>query len=170
MNIERRDLIEIVGLISVVLSLLFVGQQLRLDRSLALAEQYSARAESMKEDIRTRMESGVHVPNAIARWERGVRPSWWNEEIERRVTAQERTPSEIVISLLEQNLVYYQDDNLYFLYRQGLHSEEFWTGVQTNIKNKLAANPIARGIYTNRQIEREIDHLVRQLVAEIERE
>ena len=170
MKIERRDLIEIVGLLSIVLSLLFVGQQLRLDRSLALAEQYSARAESMKDDIRTRMESDAHMANAIVAWGRGDRPAWWNDGIEARIVASEWTPSEVVMNILEQQLLYYQDDNLYFQYRQGLLNEEFWIGVQTNMKTKLALDPIAMGVYTNRTIEREIDHIVRQVVAEIERE
>lgn len=52
MKASKKELVEIVGIFAVVASLIFVGMQLQLDRKVALAEQYSNRAESVKADRR----------------------------------------------------------------------------------------------------------------------
>ena len=54
---SKKELVEIVGIFAVVASLILVGMQLQLDRKVALAEQYSNRAESVKADRRVILES-----------------------------------------------------------------------------------------------------------------
>ena len=51
MQSDTRKILEIVGVLSVVASLLFVGMQLLLDRRITTAEQYQNRAESRKSDF-----------------------------------------------------------------------------------------------------------------------
>ena len=82
MQLDTKRLIEYVGVLTVVASLLFVGMQLYLDRQIASAEQYQNRAESRKSDLRTLLESDAYLTLSAERWDAGNRPRWWNEEIE----------------------------------------------------------------------------------------
>ena len=57
MRINSRKIVEGIGAAAIVASLGFVGMQLILDRNVALAGQYATRSESLKDDLRTQMES-----------------------------------------------------------------------------------------------------------------
>lgn len=57
MKTSKKYIVEIAGIFAVVVSLIFVGMQLQLDRKVALADQYFNRAESAKADRRALLES-----------------------------------------------------------------------------------------------------------------
>ena len=57
MKTSKKELAEIVGIFAIVASLIFVGLQLRLEHKVAMADQYFNRAETVKEDYRTRLLS-----------------------------------------------------------------------------------------------------------------
>ena len=80
MKSDSKKIFEIVGNLSVVASLLFVGMQLYLDRQIAAAEQYQFRAESRKADLRVQLESDAYIARRVEAWKAGIRPIWWNEE------------------------------------------------------------------------------------------
>ena len=81
MKTNIKQTIEIIGFAAVVVSLIFVGIQLRLDSRVALADQYAFRSESVKNDLRSRIESEDFLEMEVKRWENGSRPPWWTEEI-----------------------------------------------------------------------------------------
>lgn len=169
MKFDRREIVEIVGVLAVALSLLFVGQQLRQDRRVALAEQYSFRSESMKADLRSQLESEMFMANRVTAWERGDRPRWWTEIHDESIEEANLSVPEVQTFILQIQLIYYQDDNLYYQYQQGLSSEEFWLSVQSNLERRLR-RPIERAIYSDRAIEREIDSVVAELLIKIDSE
>lgn len=74
MKISSRDFAEIFGAVAVTASLLFVGQQLHLDRKVALADQYFNREESAKADRRSLLESDAYFQDIEESWSLGWRP------------------------------------------------------------------------------------------------
>jgi len=67
MRLDSKQVIDIIGVTAIVASLIFVGLQLMLDRNVSIAAQYAARSESLKADLRTRMESNGYMSSRI-RW------------------------------------------------------------------------------------------------------
>ena len=170
MKFGKKEITEVIGLLAVALSLLFVGQQLRLDRQVALAEQYASRSESMKADLRSRMESDMIMTTLAAAWDRGDRPNWWNSEVEDSTKNAGLSGSEVQMQIFDVQLLYFQDDNLYYQYQQGLLSEEFWDSVENFMQLRIRQNPMVRAIYTNRRIETELDSVIRNIVSELDSE
>ena len=78
------------------------------------------------------------------------------------------TGSELHMAIFDRQLIYYQDDNLYFQYQQGLLSEEFWIGVRNGIVERLTNDPLGRAVYENRTITRELDQVIAEILTEID--
>ena len=68
MKIDNKALVELVGVLTVTASLVFVGMQLMLDRKVAIAEQYFNRTESAKQDRRTLLLSPVFYQEVEDWW------------------------------------------------------------------------------------------------------
>ena len=155
---------------AVVLSLVFVGIQLYLDRQVAVAEQYSFRSVSMKNDIRAYMESELVLQSRIAQWERGVMPGWWNDAIEKYVKDNELSVEEVWAEYSRFELLYFQTDNMYFQYQQGLLDETFWLSLRNNNLRNALRQPFGRVVYTGRSIQRPIDQVILEVEAELNAE
>ncbi|NKB32431.1 MAG: hypothetical protein GKR91_04970 [Pseudomonadales bacterium] len=149
MKLNQQQVIEIVGVSAVVISLAFVGLQLYLDRQVVIASQYSERSESMKSDIRMRLESESYMLYQTKLGEGSVRPEHWTEAQESLVESFNFTASEIVVFQADQQLYMYQFDNLYFQYKQGLLEPEDWIIYRNNLKTRMR-NPIARAEFQSR--------------------
>ena len=162
MKFDNKQLIDIVGTASIVLSLLFVGFQLLLERRVAEADIYFNRAESMKADTRILLESGIFIQSQTDQWESGWRPNYWNSEIEEYVEAQSLPTELIVISNLRNSLNVIQIDNLYFQYKQGLFPEQDWIAAKESIRTQLS-NPLLRAQYTTTPLRN-----IQELLAELE--
>ncbi|MFK7865478.1 MAG: hypothetical protein AB8B95_14780 [Pseudohongiellaceae bacterium] len=160
MNEKQKLLIEIIGVMGIVLSLVFVGMQLNFEAEVALSEQYANRAESIKSDLRTRLESEALMSALEIRWEFGERPSWWNEEYERQVTVSDASAKQVWANIYNIQLGLYQADNLYFQYQQGLLDEEFWKISRDNVKESLQ-DSFVRDVYLDSYLP------IREVVLEI---
>ena len=169
MKIENKHLIEIVGVLAIVVSLLFVGMQLMLDRQVALGEQYFNRAESQKEDARTRFASESYMLRRAELWDNGDRPSWWADSDESRYSESGLTGLDMVQRIDNQYLRLLSFDNLYFQYGQGLLTEDFWLTTRIALKTTLRT-PMGRGEFTRPGFGRPIDKLIEELIAEIDAE
>ena len=64
-KLSNRELAEIVGVLAVVASLVFVGLQLMLDRKIASGEQYSARAMARQSMLQSYLESDAAYPHTL---------------------------------------------------------------------------------------------------------
>ena len=162
---SQRTYLEIVGLISVVLSLVFVGIQLLLDRRIAEAEIYSDRAESIKEDIRALMANEVFIESRAELWASGFRPDSWSPELEEFVTEQNYSHEFLQVIFHRDNLQYIHWDNLFYQYSQGLLSEEIWMSVREGIKSSLR-NPLQRYSYAGDGMP--ISTVIDELISEID--
>ena len=118
MKLRVKETIEIVGVFAVVASLIFVGMQLYFDRQVALAEQYSNRAESMKSDLRSQLESDVYMNERALIWDAGVRPTLWNDKLAARAELVGYGGKEVRSQIIVNRLMLLQFDNLYFQYKR----------------------------------------------------
>lgn len=146
MNNNQKQLIEIIGVIGIVVSLFFVGMQLYFETEVALSEQYASRAESMKSDLRARLESDDWMSAQERAWENGERPAWWNEDYENQSTIAGFSPREVWATIYNIQLGVYQADNLYFQYQKGLLDEELWIDVRKTVSD-LMQNSYVREVY-----------------------
>jgi len=166
MKANIKQLFEVIGTISIVLSLLFVGYQLLLERRMAEAEIYFNRAESRKSDARTLIESEIYIQSRADQWNSGWRPDYWNDELETYVSIQGISTEAIQIRLIRDFISVLHSDSLYFQYRQGLFSDEDWEGARAGIKGQLS-DPLSRVRYQNSGYPA-LRVLVEELIEEIE--
>ena len=171
MKASKKDLVEIAGIFAVVASLIFVGMQLQLDRKVALAEQYSNRAESVKADRRIILESDALMQNLEERWALGWRPVYWDEDWEIAGLVKEGALSSrgVIAEIISKQLAIIGYDTIYYQYRQGLLDEESWSGLRSSLKRGMAQNELTRAVYI--QFARTtIQPVVEELLHEIESE
>ena len=163
MKSNTRKILETVGILSVVASLLFVGMQLLLDRRIATSEQYQNRAESRKSDFRAMLESDGYMAYETERWESGIRPSWWTDELKVNAEREGLSSTSIVASILSDRMSLVHFDNLYYQYNQGMLDEEFWQGVLGLLETQMSTNPQVRAIWLNARLRRPIADLLEKL-------
>ena len=114
MKLETKQLVEIIGIVAVVASLVFVGMQLQLDRRAAVGEQYSSRAQAWQAVLQSELESDEYLATFSKRWENGVRPNWWVDD--NRITGEDSTPTDVEVLRLTWTMLLTGQDNLYFQY------------------------------------------------------
>jgi len=141
--IDWRASAELVGLAAIVVSLVFVGLELRQSQKIALAAQYQARTDSGREYFYQSLASDYRVDDLaadIASWEwpagfLSADETQWLDEHTSSVAAQAAYWA--VINL-------YGFDNYYFQYQSGLLSEEGWLALQSRLRALLRDDPFAR--------------------------
>ena len=114
MQLTTKQLVETIGILGVIASLLFVGVQMYYDRQIALGNSYQQRADSRKEDLRTRFESDTFILEVKDRIERGNPPTWWSEDINNYRTNENIPIEELVRYSIRLQLDLYQLDNLIY--------------------------------------------------------
>lgn len=171
MKASKKDLVEIAGIFAVVASLIFVGMQLQLDRKVALAEQYSNRAESVKADRRIILESDALMQYREKRWALGWRPAYWDEDWEIAGLVKEGALSSrgVIAAIIQDQLAIIGYDTIYYQYRQGLLEEESWIGLRSSLKRGMARDELARAVYIT-HARATIRPVVEELLHEIESE
>lgn len=171
MKTSKKDLAEILGIVAVVASLIFVGMQLQLDRKVAIAEQYASRAESVKEDYRTMLLSPEYFRYVEEFWAiNGIgwstNPDW--EEVE-QIRAGTLSVSSLEALELTVRLQMVGYDNLYFQYQQGLLDEESWLGLRSSMKATMAFSKTLSDIFES-AARANIRPVVEEVLKEIEAE
>ena len=169
MKTSKKEIVEIVGILGVVASLIFVGMQLMLDRKVALAEQYFSRAESAKADRRSMLESQDHIQYIEDLWALGERPSYWDEswEIARRIDEGAVSVRGVYAEIMADRLNIIGYDNVYFQYRQGLLDEEMWSEMRSTIKRSMARDELTNAVYDH-YARSTIEPVIDEILLEIE--
>jgi len=167
MKSDTKTIIESVGILGVIASLIFVGMQFVFDRRVALSEQYAYRSESIKADIRTKLESGPYMQMQTKIWENGFRPVWWSPELEINMKEQNLSGSDLMSQILQHQMQIVHWDNLQFQFNQGLLNDTFWSGSQRRIRQNLG-DPLARAVYL--QGARDLRPLIKRLIIELDQE
>ena len=111
---EWKEVAELIGLIAIIASLIFVGLQLKQSQEIALANQYQARAEAVQQLHLTHMEVG-RVPAVPA----------FREQIAAGVSTVD----------INTNLwLWIQMDNHHYQYQHGFLDEEAWQAQLSNTR------------------------------------
>ena len=149
MKTNTKDIVEIIGIFAIVVSLIFVGIQLRLERKVAMADQYFNRAESVKEDYRTRLLSSEYFRAVEEHWaitgQTYYSDSDWPEM--QQVRDGVRRISSVDALMLVDKLQIVGYDNLYFQYKQGLIDELTWNGLRRGLKKSMAYSELTRDVF-----------------------
>ncbi len=148
-----RDLLETIGVLAVVVSLVFVGLQLRQEHVYAQGEQYQARSEMRLANLRSMIESEVAL-GAIAK-RNGFTDTG-------RLTKEEQA-----FALLGREIGLASWDNVHYQYELGLLDHSYWTAARERVKDELR-DPVRRQFYEDAGQRETFQALVQQLVSEIE--
>ena len=108
---NKRDInavVQLLGMLGIIISLIFVGLEMRQSQRIAIAGQYQARAAMNAASIQAAIEAGIDF-NAQS----GLSQS-------------NLTPEEQVQQRNFTNLAYTRIENDYYQYQQGLIDEETW--------------------------------------------
>lgn len=115
-----KSVIEAAGTLAIVVSLIFVGLQLRQSQEIAIAAQYQARAEAAQSMYMSLQESGISL-NAG------------------RKSVSEMTPFERYTAENVNRWAWTQSDNLYFQYHAGFLDEESLEGMKYRVERVFAS-------------------------------
>ena len=147
MKISNRQLAELIGIISVVASLIFVGLQLMLDRQVAIAAQFHNRSELGHNDLVSRFENEPYIRMQAQQLENGFEPTWWNPEIEKYRSERKLTLEDIVrLELLLRN-EFLRYNNNYYQYSRGLiDRENYLNGLRNYFLQRMGQDPLFRAV------------------------
>ena len=109
-----KDIAELIAVVAIVASLIFVGLQLKQSQEIALANQFQARAQAIQGLIETQMEIG-QVTDAPG----------WRDAISKGVLASD---------INERHWLWLAFDNHYFQYQSGFLEESAWQAQLRNIR------------------------------------
>jgi len=119
-----RLALEMVGIVSIVASLVFLGLQMRQTHEIALATLYQMRADSARELTKTQLESEV-LRDARLKADAGA----------------ELTPHDLFVLNSADFLSFNHFESSHFLYQQGLLSDEHWESDLRAIGAMMEGNP-----------------------------
>ena len=118
-NVTWKTVIETAGILAIVVSLVFVGLQLRQSQEIAIAAQYQARAQAAQSMYMSLQESGTSLVG--------------------RKRISEMTPFERHTAENVNRWAWTQSDNLYFQYHAGFLDEESLEGMKYRVERVFGA-------------------------------
>jgi hypothetical protein len=162
MNSSRiRDWLEIIGLFSVVTSLIFVGIQMRQSQDIAIANQYQARFDSFL-SIQLGLLENVHT----LRFTGGIARSRYREiaSVDQLTLLETMDDEELGATYLYAFMTLKQFDNLYFQYQAGFLADTSWQPLQAACRAFLAGG--AQIVYqiTRHELRSEFQQLVDEMI------
>lgn len=154
---KLRDWLEIVGMFMVVLSLAFVGFEIRQAHKISLSQAYQSRTVTAAE------WNYELASNQVAL-------SGWRKANERRDDEISQEEHDAVFRMVASVLYLY--DNAYYQYEEGFVSEGFWLSTRTAMKNFMTPPAINTMVMARLEIQDrpEFKALVRTLDQEIRAE
>lgn len=135
MNANKlNDWLQIIGMFSVVASLVFVGFELRQAHEISLSQAYQSRASAAVE-FNSAFAANAAALSAFRKSAEGAGNT---------ITAEER-------DALTRTLfgVYFLYDNAYYQYQQGFVSDDFWLTTRRSMK-AMMSNPFAESVFMER--------------------
>ena len=158
LNIKQlRDWLELAGIFGVILSLIFVGFQLKQDREIALSMAMQARTETTIQNIQE-LASNPILASALNKVERG--------EIHELLLSERRAIA------LSAKASLYNLDNTHWQFSNGFLSEEKWIASRAALKLILSQTYGVRETYEENPAEwrtsfrQVIDELILEIDAE----
>ena len=157
---------QIVGIFAIVASLIFVGLQMKQAQTIAVGDQYQARADAALESYLARMQteeslqlSGESIANGVETGRLG--------DVMRQALEQEG-PKMVAVRSMRYRTEITMSDNYHFQYEQGLLTESAWQGFRVRLK-VLLANDINAEFYRSMRgqfrssFHEECDQILREI-------
>ena len=142
MNSEKvNDWLQLVGMVAIVASLLFVGLQLKLSRDIAIAAQYQARADHVVGNVGDVLQSAPAM-RVVGRNTLEYILASNNIPANLKAWASEQPVEELAFRALSAYRSLKARDNLYFQYQSGFITEEAWYALRAEFKWELH-NPLS---------------------------
>lgn len=123
--------VQLLGMLGIIISLIFVGLEMRQSQRIAIAGQYQARAAMNAASIQAAIEAGIDF------------------SAQSRLSQSNLTSEEQVQQRNFTNLAYTRIENDYYQYQQGLIDEETWEKKLFSIRSWYN-NCDLRGIWERR--------------------
>lgn len=136
-----RDLAEIIGHVTIVAGLIFVGLQLNQSQDIAIATQYQERAAAAVE------YNGSQMQNERAIAEKGAEIIVFaatedaSDELKEFVNG--RSPESVGMWLYENRVFFTMIDNFHYQYTSGFMEEESWDAFRRQLRKELAKESVA---------------------------
>ena len=122
-----REWLEIFGIFGVILSLIFVGLEMRQSQRIALSSIYQARSDSSMRVRMAPLESEILL-SGTAKLRNGLDLSPEEEEA--------------IVARVNGNIIYLE--NVHFQYTEGFLSEEHWQTNRAEIRGLIRTYPFVR--------------------------
>jgi ribosomal protein L20A (L18A) len=136
-----RDLTEIVGFLSIVGSLIFVGMQLNQSQEIAIAAQYQERASTAVEYYSSLMHDHQTVNDKAAEIVAAADSGSASPAL--RAFVENRSPESIGIWFYRNRVFFMMLDNFHFQYISGFMAEESWDAFQRELRDELSNDATA---------------------------
>lgn len=146
MKTSYRQIGELIGVLSVVASLLFLSAQLILDRRVALGAQYHERMVLGQDFYLSLSENESWISAEAKQWENGFLPGYWNPDIEIFMEIRELSMEDVVrIDRVYRSTLVRLNNNYYQFY-QGLLDGDTPESIRNGLRSQMGANPLYRAI------------------------
>ncbi len=167
---DLRTSAELVGLAAIVVSLIFVGLELRQSQKIALAAQYQARTESGREYFYQSLASDYRIEDLAADIESWEWPAGFLSADETKWLG-EHTSAEWAEAAYWSVINLYGFDNYYYQYQSGLLAEEGWLALQFRLRALLQDDPFSRYliIVTGQDFRESFVTMSRSLISDMDR-
>ena len=147
-----KDIAELVGLASIVASLLFVGMQMKQSQQIAIAGQYHNRAALAVENFGNLMSNELAPTIGIGDILLEIMP--------------DATPEARTFAYLSTYSFHTLADNHLFQYQSGFMDDEAWQPRRTQIANILRRNEVSRFVCLRMEFRSSYKQLCEELIAE----
>ncbi len=128
-QLELNDWLQILGMLAIVVSLLFVGIQLKQSQEIAIGAQYQERANTSIEGWRHRQLNPLFTRRLgeVEMSRHGLLPGM-----------DEGAPAEeLGDRYIELNIIILLFDNYHFQYQTGFLTDEYWQGQRDSLRRLL---------------------------------
>lgn len=164
-----KDLVELIGIVAIVASLLFVGLQMKQSQDIAIAEQYQNRAIAAQDYMMWQVDNEQRLREVVgyvkSLYESGDAGEAFNELFETQ------GPEFLATKLIEDLIGLLNFDNFYLQYQLGTLEEESWVAFRYRLKNALKDKMFRWAFEDRSQRWREsFRELCTEIIAEIEHE
>ncbi len=162
-----RDITEIVGFISIVGGLVFVGLQLQQSQEIAIASQYQERASTAVEFYYSQMLDERSIKEKAQEITADVGLGKVSAEVQSLIES--RSPELVGQWYFRHRVFFVMLDNFHFQYRSGFMAEESWDAFRGELRDKLSDKATAAYYrYYGSNFRASFKELCDQILEEIE--
>lgn len=131
-----RDLTEIIGIVAIVASLIFVGMQLMQSQEIAIASQYQDRASAAVEHFSSQMHNERAISEKGAAIIEEASSGKVSPALQEFIKG--RSAESIGMWFYESRVFFVMLDNFHFQYSNGFMAEEAWGAFRRQLRDELS--------------------------------